>query len=206
MTGWLLPLFPLNVVLFPGIELPLHIFEERYKEMISECISGKSEFGVVLLQQRSLENTGCAAYVADVIKRYEDGRMDIVTRGSRRFEIISLNQEKEYLRGEPQFFDDEPSPPVNDSTRMEAIRLYEAAKSILRLDEADLSQGSRHEQLSYQIAGRLPLDLAFKQSLLPLRSEAERLASVISYLTKLIENVTKAAKARAKAGLNGHGR
>src|SRR5881396_2113985 len=96
--GLLLPLFPLHVVLFPGGVLPLHIFEERYKEMIGEAIRNKAEFGVMLATSGGIANIGCSAVVEQVIKDYPDGRQDILTRGKRRFELLLVNEERDFLR------------------------------------------------------------------------------------------------------------
>ncbi len=106
MRSDLLPLFPLQVVLLPGAELPLHIFEDRYKEMIREVIRDHTEFGVVLASEKGIVNTGCSATVDQVLRQYPDGRMDILTRGRRRFEIVLLNEERSFLRGSVDFFDD----------------------------------------------------------------------------------------------------
>ena len=210
MSELLLPLFPLNVVLFPRTDLPLHIFEERYKQMIMDCLENKWEFGVVLVQEQSLENTGCTASITEVVKRYDDGRMDIIVRGHRRFEILLLDQEKPYLRGAPQFFDDETAPlSPQDARRQRAIELYRGAREILQLEEREGGEGNPEasvEQLSYQIMARLPVDLEFKQSLLTLKSEEERLTRVISYLEKLLVHLALVTKVRASAGGNGKGR
>ena len=104
MQQELLPLFPLPVVLFPRTPLPLHIFEERYKEMMRDVLESKAEFGVVLAGEKGIVNTGCTAIVERVLKNYPDGRMDLVAQGRRRFEIILLNDEKSYLRGAVEFF------------------------------------------------------------------------------------------------------
>jgi Lon protease-like protein len=101
MQEGLLPLFPLQVVLLPGTQLPLHIFEDRYKQMIGEVLRDKLEFGVVLASEKGLVNTGCTASVDRVLKEYADGRLDILTRGRRRFEILLLNDERTFLRGSP---------------------------------------------------------------------------------------------------------
>ena len=126
MPEFLLPLFPLKVVLFPRTEIPLHIFEERYKEMIGECLEQRSEFGIVLLLDEGLASIGCTAAVKQVIRKFEDGRMDILVRGQRRFELAQLDQEKSYLRGEAQFFDDEAGEvPAGDGGRRQALRFFE---------------------------------------------------------------------------------
>ena len=105
----LLPLFPLEIVVFPGAPLPLHIFEPRYKEMIGECLSQNRAFGMVRAKENALSAIGCSARILTVIKKYEDGRMDISAEGAQRFEIIQLSQERSFLQAEVAFFDDEPS-------------------------------------------------------------------------------------------------
>src|SRR5687768_13848231 len=119
MSDLLLSLFPLKVVLFPRMNLPLHIFEERYKRMIGECFERQTEFGIVLAQEQELATTGCTATLMQLVKMYDDGRMDIIVRGSRRFEILNLNQEEPCLRGEVAFFDDEQGGevPLDDQRR-----------------------------------------------------------------------------------------
>src|ERR1039457_3536651 len=96
----LLPLFPLQMVVFPGSATPLHIFEDRYKEMVGEAEAEGTEFGIVLARDGGIMNAGCTVVVESVLKRYPDGRFDVMTRGQRRFVIQSLNQDKDYLRGE----------------------------------------------------------------------------------------------------------
>ena len=107
MRTALLPLFPLDVVVFPRTALPLHIFEPRYREMVGEALANNSEFGIVLAKQEGIVNAGCTVVVEQVLKRYEDGRMDILTQGLRRFEVLYLDNEKEYLRASVQYFDDD---------------------------------------------------------------------------------------------------
>jgi Lon protease-like protein len=92
----LLPLFPLQLVVFPGSAIPLHVFEERYKEMVGEAEAAGTEFGIVLAKDGGIMNAGCTVVVESVLNRYPDGRFDVLTRGQRRFVIQSLNQDKEY--------------------------------------------------------------------------------------------------------------
>ena len=91
-----LPLFPLDVVLFPEMLLPLHIFEERYKEMIAECLQGDSPFGVLYSHQDTVETIGCTAEIKQVLKRYPDGRLDLVAVGRKRFQVTFFDSEKTY--------------------------------------------------------------------------------------------------------------
>src|SRR5215813_5003274 len=101
------PLFPLDVVLFPGMPLPLHIFEERYKEMISECIAEHTGFGVVRAQREGLAVIGCMASIARVLHTYSDGRLDILCDGGDRFEIEQLDNSRPFLQAEVDFFTDD---------------------------------------------------------------------------------------------------
>src|ERR1051325_2050545 len=96
----LLALFPLEVVLFPDAPLPLHIFEPRYKEMIGDLLESREPFGVVRSTDKGIEQIGCTAEIVAVAKQYEDGRMDIVTEGRQRFEIMQVDMGKTYLRAE----------------------------------------------------------------------------------------------------------
>jgi len=197
----LIPLFPLDVVLFPGTPLPLHIFEPRYKEMIAECLAERRTFGVVRAVEESLAEVGCTAEIVTVVKEYPDGRLDLVTEGRKRFEVLRVNQERSFLRAEVLMIDDEPGvPPTEDTSR--AVQLHSELLAIAgaKQDLGDVD----HSSLSFYLAGSLPLDLDFKQKLLGLRSEGERLTLLISYFETIIPNLHRAAHAREKAGGNGH--
>jgi Lon protease-like protein len=103
----LLPLFPLRLVVFPGNLIPLHIFEPRYKEMVGEAADAGTEFGIVLATSDGISRVGCTVVVEEVANRQADGSFDVNTRGKRRFRVLSLDQEKSYLRGDVEFFDDD---------------------------------------------------------------------------------------------------
>lgn len=197
----LLPLFPLDLVLFPGTPLPLHIFEPRYKEMIGECMQEKKMFGVIRAQESSLADVGCTAEILAVTKRYDDGRMDIVTQGRDRFELLQLNQERSFLQGEILYVSDDPESP-SPQERERAIELH---RQILVLASAqqDIPE-SDDPPLSYHLAGSLPLDLDFKQQLLGTRSEAQRIRTLVQYFESILPNLRRAVTIRQKAGGNGH--
>ena len=196
----LLPLFPLDLVLFPGASLPLHIFEPRYKELVNECLEQKRPFGMVRAQESAVAEVGCTAVVLSVTKKYDDGRLDITTEGKQRFEIIQLNQERSFLQGEVVFFDDEPSevPPADIES---VIKLHQELFGILG---QPASVNSDHTLLSFQLAHDLPVDLDFKQALLEMKSEAQRLSTLIEYYRATIPKVEKTLRARDKASGNGH--
>jgi Lon protease-like protein len=196
----LLALFPLDLVLFPGAPLPLHIFEPRYQELISECLSSKTPFGMVRSRESALAEVGCTAAILDVSKKYEDGRLDIVTEGRQRFEIGQLNQERSFLRGEVIYFEDEPSQ-VSQSETDTVIQLHRQLFEVLgQRVEVEPSFAS----LSFQLAHELPVDLDFKQTILEMKSEAERIETLIEYYRATIPKVELTLRARDKASGNGH--
>lgn len=191
----MLPLFPLGVVLFPRAMLPLHIFEERYKQMIGEAIRNKTEFGVVLATGKGIANVGCTASVEQVFKTYDDGRMDILTAGRRRFEIENLNDELDYLRGAVEFFDDDD---VDATPSALNTQLAELAQ---RLDPGQTLGGVT--RLSFDVASRLT-DLETKQILLTMRDEQERVRYLLRYLPDYLSHQNVVQRVRELAPRNGH--
>jgi Lon protease-like protein len=196
----LLPLFPLDVVLFPGTPLPLHVFEPRYKELISECLEQKKTFGIVRAEEEGLADVGCTAEIVAVTKTYPDGRMDIVTEGRERFEVLEVDEERSYLRGDVVYFQDDAENPSTQQIE-HAIELH---REILTMGGAQQSLPASEEKISFYLAGSLPLDLDFKQALLEMRSEAERIEAVITAFEAILPKLRRAVQSRQKAGGNGH--
>jgi len=198
----LLPIFPLPLVLFPTIPLPLHIFEPRYKEMVTECLEQNAVFGIVHAKQEEMAEVGCTARILDVIKKYDDGRLDILTQGQRRFEIVRVNQERSFLRAEVTYFEDEGTDAVGEA-REQLLHLHKQLLALSGEQNPEIpSEGA--PALAFEVAARVPLDLEFKQSLLTLRSEAERVSTLIAYYQALIPKISRALHIRTKAGSNGH--
>jgi uncharacterized protein len=197
----LLPLFPLEVVLLPGTPLPLHIFEPRYKEMIGECLATSAPFGVIRALEKGIAEVGCTAEIITVTKEYPDGRMDLICEGRKRFEVLEVNQERSFLRAEVLLVPDDPGATA-EGEKLRAVQLH---LEILSLAGAvqDLSSADQ-SQLSFHLAGSLPLDLDFKQQLLATRSEAQRIHAVATYLEAILPKLRRASKVREKAGGNGH--
>ena len=198
----LLPLFPLDAVLLPGAPLPLHVFEPRYKEMIGECLERKQPFGVLRAKDGEVAEIGCTAEILDVVKKYEDGRLDIVTQGRQRFEVMQVHPERSFLQAEVFYLRDDPGA----ATPVEIARAMELHGEIMKLagsepaSVADVNQ----QELSFHLAGSLPIDLDFKQALLGMKSEPERLHAVISFFENILPNVRRTLLVRRKAGGNGH--
>lgn len=199
----MLPLFPLQLVVFPRTQLPLHIFEERYKEMVGEAIANQSEFGIVLAKEDGVVNAGCTVTVDRIVTTYEDGRLDILTRGARRFEIMLLNEEKAYLRGEVQFFDDDEETAVPDDLQQEAILHY---RGLLELGEMRGYSDPvlSDPQLSFQLAQAVQ-DLDFQGMMLRNRSEQDRLRQFNAFLAQYIPRMKQTSKMKKLAPLNGFG-
>jgi Lon protease-like protein len=196
----LLALFPLDMVLFPGAPLPLHIFEPRYKELVNECLAQKTAFGMVRSRESALAEVGCTAVILNVSKKYDDGRLDIATEGGLRFAIRQLNQERSFLQAEVAFFEDEPSQ-VTKSETQTVMQLHQRLFEVLGQQvEVEL----RYPSLSFQLAHELPVDLDFKQTILEMKSEAERIETLIEYYRATIPKVEQMLRARDKASGNGH--
>lgn len=197
----LLPLFPLELVLLPGTPLPLHIFEPRYKEMIRECISAEAPFGVVRAFEEGIAEVGCTAEIITVTKEYPDGRLDLICEGRKRFEVIEVNRDRSFLQAEVLIVPDDPEAAVQEE-RVKAVQLHLEILSMAGAVQ-DLSAADQN-QLSFYLAGSLPLDLDFKQKLLAMRSEAQRIQAVGAYLETILPQLKRAARARQTAGGNGH--
>jgi len=196
----LLPLFPLDLVLFPGTPLPLHVFEPRYREMISECLDQKKAFGVVRAKEDGVAEIGCTAEIITLATKYPDGRMDIVTEGRERFEIMQVNQERSFLQAEVLYLQDEPG----EATAEDVAQADKLRGEIVELAGAAAPSEIDTPQISFNLVAPLPLDLDFKQTLLGMKSEAERIQAVISYLETILPNLRRTVRVRQKAGGNGH--
>lgn len=201
MPPRLIPLFPLQVVVFPRTQLPLHIFEDRYKEMVGDAIRNKTEFGIVLAKEDGIANAGCTVVVEKVLQTYPDGRLDIVTSGRRRFEIVTLDQEMDYLRGEVEFFDDDEPGPAPPEVQRRALAQFEGLLDIGAVQsEPDIAD----PQLSFQLAQSIQ-DPDFLAVLLRNRSETERMKVLNEYLSEYVPRQRQATRIRKVAPLNGFG-
>jgi Lon protease-like protein len=203
MASRLIPLFPLRVVVFPRTPLPLHIFEERYKEMTGDAMREHSDIGIVLAKEEGIVNAGCTVRIEKLLHTYPDGRMDLLTRGQDRFEILDLNQEKSYLQATVEFFDDDDIAATPADLRDRALANYNALRGLKGVDDrgaADLND----PQLSFQLAQILP-DLDFLHALQRDRSETGRLKQLNQYLEQYIPRQRTIERVKAVAPTNGFG-
>lgn len=196
-------LFPLDLVLFPGAPLQLHIFEERYKEMIDECIREKCEFGIIRAQREGLAIIGCTAAIVTVLHRYADGRMDILCRGERRFEIESLHDGRSFLQAEVDFLPDE-EPASTRRDREQCAALHMEMVELSGENAAQFPHLDLNRPIVFLLASSIPADLEFKQELLHLHSDGERTDRLIEFYRTLLPKLRRGAMVSRAAAHNGH--
>jgi Lon protease-like protein len=199
------PLFPLGIVALPSESLPLHIFEDRYRRMIERCLqgergSGEREFGIVWLSDQELKPVGCACEVEQVIERLDDGRLNIIARGTRPFRLLERQDEHPYPAGVVEFLQEEPE--ELDEQAAEAARtLYR--ELVRETTTRDLEPPDPESLDAYGMAGTVEFDVAAKQQLLELRSENARLRLLAKLLEGAIEHLGALERAQARALSNG---
>ena len=198
-----IPLFPLNVVLMPGAPLPLHIFEERYKQMVNECLEQEGEFGMVFADESGTRQVGCTAKIVELVERYEDGRMLILVEGSRRFKLNNVLTGKPYYVGEIEYFQDEPEEDVGTLAE-ECIALLERVVEAATEGSVGIEIEPPYRNLSFAIAGRVEFEPEVRQQILELTSELERLQKVKELLGAAAERLERERQTREKAQTNGH--
>jgi Lon protease-like protein len=199
------PLFPLGMVALPSESVPLHIFEDRYRRMIDRCLladpgSSDREFGIVWLSDAELKSVGCACEVENVLERMDDGRLNILARGTRPFRLVERQDELPYPAGVVEFLSEraeQASPEAGQAAREAYGELVEQATD-RRLDESDLERMD-----AYAMAATVELGLDAKQELLELRSENARLRLLAPLLRDAIKRLALAERAQAGARSNG---
>jgi ATP-dependent Lon protease len=200
-----IPLFPLDVVLFPGQSLPLHIFEPRYRQMTRYCLETESAFGIVYARKGDFARTGCSALIVKVLKQYEDGRSDILTAGQSAFHVRNTHDEKPYLEGDVEYLEE-------DLTGLDAgvsSRLSELGNQCHRLlysEDVPAFETEGGISLAYHLASELPVSAAIRQELLEMRSEARRQTRLTTHLAEWLPQLQRRERVRGKAAGNGHGK
>ena len=197
-----IPLFPLDLVLFPGAALPLHIFEDRYKEMIGECLQCQSEFGMVRARREGLAIVGCTAKVMTVLHRYPDGRLDILCRGERRFEIESLLEARSFLQAEVDFLSDQ-EPCSTRREREQCAALHMEMMELSGSAATEFPQLDLDQPVAFVLASAIPADLEFQQELLHLHSDAERTALLMKFYRSILPKLQRGSMGPKTAAHNG---
>jgi ATP-dependent Lon protease len=197
-----LPLFPLGLVLYPEEELPLHIFEPRYRDMVAYCLENDTPFGIVLFQDGEMADVGCTARIDRIVLAHEDGRKDILVTGVDRIRILNVNEDASYYTADVEILADEPKDPdskLRERVIAQHIKLLELAGRM----PAPTSYMDR-KFLSFFIAHNAGLTVEQKQDILQLPGEADRLEYLAGHLEKFIPMVEEVEGIRMKVLSNGH--
>ena len=197
-----LPIFPLGVVLYPRERLPLHIFEQRYKDMVGFCLQEQQPFGVVLFDEGEMADVGCTARITEIVTRYDDGRMDIMVTGERRFKLLEVRQEFTYTTASVELVRELDEPLQRDLTERaitQHMKLLELAGRTVR---PSLYQDVR--EVSFVMAHNAGLTLKQKQRVLELSTENERIAYLVDHFEELIPRVEQMEDLKRKIQSNGH--
>ena len=194
------PLFPLGIVALPGELIPLHIFEERYKTMMNECLEQEKEFGIVWLSDDGLRENGCACAIDRVLERTEDGRMNLLTRGTRPFRVVERQAHLAYPAGVIEFLEDREEP-VDPDLQAKAHEAY--AELVRRATDSEPNPGDLSDLDAYGMAATVDFGPDAKQGLLDLRSENARLRLVTRLFHAAVERLELIDRAQERARSNG---
>lgn len=193
-------LFPLAMVLLPGEQVPLHIFEPRYKELIEECLSEERPFGLVLSDDAGMRDIGTNASVIEVLERFEDGRLNVVVEGRERFRLVGVTEGRAFATAEVTPVPDEDEP----ASQQEIDRCLAAYQRVVQAAEAELEDlDLAAPSIAFQIAARVDFGVDIKQDLLELRSERERVVRLAPMLDRAAEAVQRQREIRERASTNG---
>jgi Lon protease-like protein len=194
------PLFPLGLVALPHEAVPLHIFEERYRTMVGECLELGTEFGIVWLSDDGLKSVGCSMEIERVLERHPDGRLDILCRGTRPFRLLERVEHLPYPAGTVEWLDDKDEPV--DERAMETA--HEAYATLVEEATDEAPDGDRLAGLdAYAMAATVDFGLDAKQALLDLRSESARLRLVTRLFRAATKRLEYVERAQARARSNG---
>lgn len=194
-------LFPLGTVLLPTEQVPLHIFEPRYRELIEECLGDSSEFGLLYVDEDGMRAIGTRAAVVEVTERLEDGRLNIVVQGGARFRLVRLTEGRSFHTGVVEDVSDQDDP-APEGDRERARKLFWRLVELTGV-EVDVPEGA-DDELSYALAGRFDFSPDIKQALLQQTSERERLQRLCALLEAAAEAVERQREISRLAQANGH--
>jgi Lon protease-like protein len=194
------PLFPLGIVALPTEYVPLHIFEERYKTMIESCIEQEREFGIVWLSDDELKTVGCAVAIDRVLERMDDGRLNILCRGTTPFRLVERQDDLPYPAGTIELLSDRDEP-VDDGVAQRARASY--VELVAAATDRTLEPDEVSEMTAYEMAATVDFGLDAKQGLLDLRAENARLRLVDRLFRAATKRLDYVERAQARAKSNG---
>jgi Lon protease-like protein len=193
------PLFPLGLVMLPGEVVPLHIFEPRYRLMIDECLDQDTSFGIVWSGDEGVADVGCGAEVTQLLERLEDGRMNILTQGTRPFHLARRIEDMPYPAGDVEWLED--GPDADPEVAEEARGAY--ADLVERVTETRPEPAELDGMGAYDMAATIAFDAPEKQELLEIRDEGERMRRLAALCSGALKRMTKSREAAARASSNG---
>lgn len=200
-----IPLFPLNTVLFPGMPLHLHIFETRYKEMVHKCLHEKTEFGILLLHETQLCQVGCTARITQILRQFENGSLDILTEGRKRFRVLDVLNRESYLEAVVEYFDDE-SEDIPSNLLKKVLNAYQKMIRLQTRGVGAIRGIFDPVHFSFIIASTIEMVLKDRQNLLELTSTTERIRKLDTALLETMRKLDKQEKLQRVAEMNGHGK
>jgi Lon protease-like protein len=193
-------LFPLNLVLLPGEQAPLHIFEPRYRDLIGECLDTGGEFGLLLEDEAGMREVGTRCGVIEVLDRFSDGRLNVVVEARHRIQLVEETEGRSFRTAEVEELPDEGDTPTEEEVE-ECLAAYERVVSAAEAELEDLDFDA--DSIAYQIAARIDFGPEIKQGLLETRSERERVVRLAPMLTRAADAVEREREIRERAGGNG---
>lgn len=202
----ILPLFPLQAVIFPGEQMRLHIFEPRYRQLIAECETEGITFGIPCYLKAGLAEIGTEMRLVQVFRRYDSGESDVLVEGTGAFQLLRFLKElpdKLYSAAEVTRIEDRPEPPLPAAARTRVHALHTSLREALGLEPMAPSVYDT-EVLSYRLAQEMGLTLAQKLQLLAVRSESARLDFLIEHMEEVIPVLEAAEETRRRVRGNGH--
>lgn len=203
----IVPLFPIGLVVFPGETLPLHIFEQRYRDLIADIRDAQERgeqmpFGISFSQEKGVRDVGCTVQLIEVTKEYDDGRLDIVTEGERKFHLHEILRDRTYFQGRVSWLEEE-EVPRDLKLRDEAIALHLRLVELAKEESAQVQAFEHEENLAYALASQAGMDAEHKQKLLEQSNENKRLQQLIAYYEEVIPNIESSQDVKERIRANG---
>ena len=194
-------LFPLELVLLPSERVPLHIFEDRYKELIAECVAEGLEFGLILETEERLREVGTLTGVLEVIHTFDDGRMNVLVEGRERFRLANETEGRSFRTAEVELVEDDDEPPTEAEVE-ETMAVFRRLVQVAEAEEIGEPAGEA-TALSFQLAAKVDFGHEVKQELLELRSERQRLVRLAALLESAAAGLARERDVRERASGNG---
>jgi ATP-dependent Lon protease len=197
-----LGLFPLELVLLPSERVPLHIFEDRYRELIGESLNDGTEFGILLEDADGMRQVGTTTGVVELVHAFDDGRMNVLVEGRSRFRVLELTEGRSYRTAEVEPFDDDDARLPSDAETERTLDAFRRLASIAEAEEGDIPAAGG-EPLSFRLAARVDFGTVLKQELLELSSERERLDRLVDLFGHAATALAREREVRERASGNG---